>query len=107
MFASKSNFVNYKKLNETVTFVGNCVGDGRKVLAEDTGQIRIRSHVDRREHYFQNVIYVPEMKANLFSLRSVAEKGFKQNVVGDKWLFKKNGTLIVENQEECMSVMIS
>lgn len=70
--------------------------DGRKVLAEGTGQIRIRSRVDGREHYFQNVMYVPEIKVNLFSVRSVAEKGFKQTIVGEKWLFRKNGALIVE-----------
>ncbi|KAG7202517.1 hypothetical protein KM043_017080 [Ampulex compressa] len=36
------------------------------------------------------------MKANLFSVRSVAEKGFKQIIIEDKWLFKKNGVLIIE-----------
>ncbi|XP_071581628.1 uncharacterized protein [Temnothorax nylanderi] len=36
-------FVNYEKLKETVTFE---LGDGRKVSAEGSGQIRIRSHVD-------------------------------------------------------------
>lgn len=55
------NFINYEKLKDMVTFV---LGDGRKVLTEGTGQIRIRSCVDGREHYFQNVMYVPEMKVN-------------------------------------------
>jgi len=74
-------FINYERLKEAVTFV---LGDGRKVSAEGIGQIRIRSHVDGKEHYFQNVMFVPEMKVNLFSVRSVAEKGFKQIIAGDK-----------------------
>lgn len=90
-------FTNYEKLQESVTFE---LGDGRKVSAEGSGQIKIRSHVDGKEHYFQNVMFVPEMKANLFSVKSVAEKGFRQTIVGDKWLFKKNGKLIIEGQRE-------
>jgi len=88
-------FINYKKLEKSVTFE---LGDGRKVSAEGSGQIKIRSHVDGKEHYFQNVMFVPEMKANLFSVRLVAKRGFRQTVVGDKWLFKKNGRLIIEGQ---------
>ncbi|KMQ86054.1 integrase core domain protein [Lasius niger] len=86
-------FINYEKLKKSVTFE---LGDGRKVSAEGSGQIRIRSHVDGKEHYFQNVMFVPEMKANLFSVRSVAEKGFRQTIVDDKWVFKKNGLLVIE-----------
>jgi len=90
-------FINYERLKEAVIFV---LGDGRKVSAKGIGQIRIRLHVNGKEHYFQNVMFVPEMKANLFSVRSVAEKGFKQIIVGDEWLFKKNGTLIIKGHRK-------
>jgi len=55
--------------------------------------------VDGKEHYFQNVMFVPEIKVNLFSFRSVAEKGFKI-IAGDKWSFKKNGTLVVKGHRK-------
>jgi len=95
-------FINCERLKEAVTFV---LGDGRKVSAEGIGQIRIRSHVDGKEHYFQNVMFVPEMKVNLFLVRSVAEKGFKQIIAGDKWLFKKNRTLVKGHKENNMYIL--
>lgn len=75
------------------------LGDGRKVLAEGTGQIRIRSNVGGKEHHSQNVMFVPKMKANLFSVRSVAEKRFKQNIVINGYL-KKMAYLLLKAIKE-------
>jgi len=55
-------FINYERLKEAVIFV---LGDGRKVSAKGIGQIRIRLHVNGKEHYFQNVMFVPESQSIL------------------------------------------
>ncbi|XP_053990427.1 uncharacterized protein LOC128882724 [Hylaeus volcanicus] len=80
-------------LNEKDTFV---LGNGSTVVAVGSDKIRIKSNVDDGEHYLDNVMYVPDMKVNLFLVRSVAENGFKQTILRKKWTFKENNVLIVE-----------
>jgi len=58
-------FINYERLKEVVIFV---LSDCRKVSAEGIGQIRIHLHVDGKEHYFQNVMFVPKSQSILGSI---------------------------------------
>lgn len=48
---------------------------------------------------FCDVMYILEMKENLFPVKLATEKDFTQTIEGNKWKFMKNNKLIAERHQ--------
>lgn len=69
------------------------VGDGTVLQTTGYGNINILAHDGSkwREKHLKEVLYVPELKFNLFSLGSTLDKGLTQDATKDRCLLKLNG----------------
>lgn len=69
-------FTNYKKINGEHPIR---IGNGQVIYAIGVGDIDVLAYNGKQwnEMYLQNVLYVPELYANLFSQGKVLDKGSK------------------------------
>lgn len=91
------NFATYKELEKKVYFI---LSNGQTVKALETGKINVKSHVNGEKYHLENVMYVPDMKTNLFSVTLCVTLCNSKRIDSDnsrkKWLFKKKDKLIVD-----------
>ena len=73
------------------------LGDGRTVKAQRSGIVYMKMMFDKtsaRKAVLYNVLYVPDLKCNLFSIRAAVANGNVVKFGGDKcWLRDANGVL--------------
>lgn len=71
------------------------VGDGTVLQAMGKGNVTILAHDGKEwvEKYLKYVLYIPQLKFNLFSLGASLDKGLTQDATKDKCLLKLNGSI--------------
>lgn len=74
------------------------IGDGTLLRAEGKGDIVIFALVEDQwcEKHLKDVLYVPDIKLNLFSLSTVLEKGFTLSADSRNFKLIKNGRIAAE-----------
>lgn len=85
----KDWFVNIKSIEPSPIRVGN----GELIYAQGCGDIRVQAFdgVKWHEKRLVNVLYVPDIKLNLFSEGSALDKGLKVEADKHKCVFRHNG----------------
>lgn len=93
-------FVNYSPFESEVQI---CIGDGSYITSHGKGDINILAFDGKRwnEKYLSNVLYVPDIRFNLFSLGAALDKGiqFKSDKATCR-LFKGENVVAVGVREE-------
>ena len=66
---------------------------GKTLYVHGVGEIHVTSLVDQTQHegVIHEVLFVPELNANLFSISKAAERGFTTVFLGDKVKLVENG----------------
>ena len=72
------------------------LGDGRIVYAVESGRINVQAHNGKNweQTYPADVLYVPQVTFNLFSLGAVWDKGVKVNSSQNRINFYKNNKIV-------------
>lgn len=84
-------FVNYEELSSTIP-----VKTGKFIYAVGRGEINIYAYDGNgwQRNYLAGVLYVPELKFNLFSLSSALDKGLELSSDSQKCRLRKDGIVI-------------
>lgn len=82
----------FSSLRENIKNYTVKVADDRLILASGVGTIKIEETVDgqRFEREMQNVLFVPELKRNLFSVGTVNKKHFSYHSYNDRCEIRDN-----------------
>ncbi|UYV74313.1 hypothetical protein LAZ67_11002983 [Cordylochernes scorpioides] len=74
-----------------------CLGDGKKIYAKGKGNIDILSYVDSQKinATLLDVLYVPELETNLFSISTAAKHGLTLICKGNQIKLTKNSKVLV------------
>ncbi|XP_062533958.1 uncharacterized protein LOC134202974 [Armigeres subalbatus] len=86
-------FSTMRRLERPVEVV---VASGEKLLAKYCGDVVVHSAVGnvRQKCEAKNVLYVPNLSCNLFSVNRVARTGMKVSFIGNKAEITKSGTVM-------------
>lgn len=73
---------------------------GQVIVAESAGTIRVDMVIDGRRHpsVVKNVLYVPELQCNLFSVRRLEDIGMTVKIAGGKVAIHKDGHTVCVGQ---------
>ncbi|UYV60728.1 hypothetical protein LAZ67_1002045 [Cordylochernes scorpioides] len=74
-----------------------CLGDGKKIYANGKGNIDILSYVDSQEinATLLDVLYIPELETNLFSISTATKHGLTLICKGNRIKLTKNSKVLV------------
>lgn len=72
------------------------VGNSGIIHAEGCGSVQVSAHVADKviEHKLVNVLYVPEIRCNLFSLCSAADNGVEAKIDKENLQLRKNNKIV-------------
>lgn len=92
-------FRNYKKFEIPMQVR---IGDGKGILALGSGEINILAFDGKRwnKKFLEKVLYVPEIKFNLFSLGTALDKGLTQKSDNEKCYLYKNKNCVAMGVRE-------
>ncbi|XP_029341276.1 uncharacterized protein LOC115033221 [Acyrthosiphon pisum] len=78
------------------------IGDGKHIMAVGKGNINIHTYVDNKwiKGYLENVLYVPDLKVNLFSCGACLDKGITMVTDCKGCTFKINNRVIAVGVRE-------
>lgn len=81
-------FQNFKPFQSVIK-----IGDGSVLMAQGIGDIRVKVHHESGwvETCILNVLFVPDLKMNLFSVSATMDKGFTLKGDKDRFYLLKNG----------------
>lgn len=100
MTSQRSMFTNYLPLSTLKRYV--IVGDGRQLPVVGVGDVELS--VFNGDCYIKstlnNVLHVPQMKINLFSVTSATKKGYKVTLTDQQCLFYKDNELCAIGNRE-------
>jgi len=101
MSMNRSWFCNFEPITENRIAI--TVGNNNVVYAKGRGSVQVVAHVGNKifEHCLVNVLYVPEIRCNLFSLGSAADNGIEAR------MNKENLQLMRNNQVVAMGSRVS
>lgn len=88
MVKSRANLSNYQDLVVPKTII---LGDGKRTFARGQGEYEFVS--GRYEGVLRNVLWVPELNENLFSVGKAISRGVKVEFFEDQAVFKHSGTV--------------
>ncbi|UYV64540.1 hypothetical protein LAZ67_3001142 [Cordylochernes scorpioides] len=88
-------FSTFKEIPEGVHPV--CLGDGKKIYAKGKGNIDILSYVDSQKinATLLDVLYIPELETNLFSISTATKHGLTLICKGNQIKLTKNSKVLV------------
>ncbi|UYV66529.1 hypothetical protein LAZ67_4001965 [Cordylochernes scorpioides] len=74
-----------------------CLGDGKKIYAKGKGNINILSYVDSQKinATLLDVLYIPELETNLFSISTATKHGLTLICKGNQIKLTKNSKVLV------------
>ncbi|KAL3284254.1 hypothetical protein HHI36_018416 [Cryptolaemus montrouzieri] len=89
MCYDKNQFVEYESLSPRRDII---IGDGTRIQAIDIGSLSVESFncINWIETTIGNVLHVPRITANLFSVSAEISKGYNVKMEYDKYSFLKN-----------------
>ncbi|CAH0730462.1 unnamed protein product, partial [Brenthis ino] len=92
MCSTVDNFINYKKLLVPKDVV---IGDGTIIKALGYGDIDLEAYDGQQwiKTLISNVLYVPSIKVNLFSMSAALDKGYKLESTATECQFIKNNSV--------------
>lgn len=98
----KELFASYEKF---ITPRSVIIGDGSELEAIGKGKIQLKAYDGSEwiDTTLNDVLYVPRMTINLFSLRTVMDRGHKMTFDGDKCEIIKDGKVraVVQRYKNC------
>lgn len=100
MCCKKELFIEYEKLNVAKSVE---IENGATIKGTGIGKIVVEANVEEKwvETHLINVLYVPDLKYNLFSTGSVLDKGYRSVSDDKKYLFKnKSGEVCATAERE-------
>lgn len=83
----------FSYLEDFIEPISVCVGDGTVIHAYGKGKVPVEVFLNEKTERatFDNVLYVPKLKVNLFSPNNALDKGFKMKCDKDTCEFYLNG----------------
>lgn len=92
-------FYNYVLFDEPIQVR---IGDGSILLAKGKGNIKILSFANNKwnNNYLLDVLYVPELKYNLFSCCTALDKGLTLSSDKNKCMFSRNGQIVCTGERQ-------
>lgn len=86
-------FVKYEDIPEPIPVK---IGNGEIILAHGKGEIDIFSFngTEWKRNYLAEVLYVPDLKYNLFSVAAALDKGLELSLNHQKCNLRKNGSVV-------------
>lgn len=106
MTYQKELFCEYERLSTPKVVM---IGDGRHLNALGIGKIKLMAF-DGEEYVscsINNVLHVPKLKINLFSVGSVVCNGFQVSMTNDQCVFSKdNRVCAIANKESCSKLYV-
>lgn len=86
-------FFDYKPLENPIQVA---IGNDTILLAKGRGKINITTCINGKDnkHFFNNVLYVPDLKFNLFSCTAIIDKGFTMLTNSKECVFKRDGKIV-------------
>lgn len=92
-------FASYKKLTIPRSVI---IGDGSELQTVGKGKVELKAYdgSDWIHTTLNDVLYVPKMTVNLFSVRTVMDRGHKMTFDGDKCEITKDGRVSAVGQRQ-------
>lgn len=97
---NKGLFVEYQELRDKISVL---VGDGRVINAVGIGIVKVLSCDGNtvKRTTINNVLFVPELTSNLFSVTSAMSRGYKVDADIQQWRFVKNNQTCAIGKRQC------